>query len=53
MQRWAVYTYCALFVVNEVVLLLSGTWNILSLIIPLIVIIVAALHVKEMDKLDI
>jgi hypothetical protein len=40
MQKWALYLYIALTVVNQVVLITMGTWHIYSLIIPNLVILV-------------
>ena len=37
MRKWAAFTYAALFLVNQVVLITMGAWNIFSLLIPGIV----------------
>jgi hypothetical protein len=49
MQKWAAYTYTSLFVINQIVLLTMGVWNIVSLLIPAIVISIALPHLKKMD----
>jgi hypothetical protein len=38
MRRWALYLYTAMFVVNQVVLLMMGVWSLLALIIPAVVV---------------
>jgi len=48
MQKWAAYTYTGLFVINQIVLLTMGVWNIMSLLIPAIVISIALSHLKKM-----
>jgi hypothetical protein len=50
MQKWSVYTYLGLFIINQVIFLLLGKWTILSLVIPLIVLIVAFPHLKKMTN---
>ena len=50
MQKWSVYTYLGLFIINQVIFLLLGKWTILSLVIPLIVLIVAFPHLKNMTN---
>ena len=50
MQKWSVYTYLGLFVINQVVFLLLGKWTILSLVIPLFVLIVSFPHLKNMTN---
>jgi hypothetical protein len=49
MQKWAAYTYTGLFIINQIVLLTMGVWNILSLLIPAIVISIVLPHLKKMD----
>lgn len=34
MKKWAAYTYTGLVVLNQVVLLVMGIWNIMTLLIP-------------------
>jgi hypothetical protein len=48
MRRWAVYLYTALMVLNQIVLLSMGVWNILALAIPLIVIIIGFSYLSRM-----
>lgn len=38
MRRWALYLYTAMVVINQVVLLAMGVWNIMALLIPAIVV---------------
>ena len=49
MKKWAAYTYTAFFLINQVVLLTMGVWNIMALLIPAIVIGIAFTHLKKMD----
>jgi hypothetical protein len=50
MQKWSVYTYLGLFIINQVVFILLGKWTVLSLVIPLIVLVVAFPHLKKMTN---
>jgi hypothetical protein len=49
LKKWAAYTYTGLVVLNQIVLQTMGVWNIMSLIIPAIVIVVALAYVKILD----
>jgi hypothetical protein len=49
MRKWAVYTYTAFAAVNQVILLATGLWNPLALIIPAIVIVVMFIYVSKMQ----
>ena len=49
MKKWAAYTYTAFVVINQIVLLTMGVWNIMALLIPAIVICIAFTHLKKMD----
>lgn len=49
MKKWAAYTYTGFVVMNQVVLLAMGVWNVMALIIPGIVIGIALAHVNKMD----
>jgi hypothetical protein len=49
MKKWAAYTYTAFVLINQVVLLAMGVWNIMALLIPAIVIAIAMTHLKKMD----
>jgi hypothetical protein len=44
-----VYTYTAFAAVNQVILLATGLWNPLALIIPAIVIVVMFIYVSKMQ----
>ncbi|MBN1343789.1 MAG: hypothetical protein JXQ73_13990 [Phycisphaerae bacterium] len=48
MKKWAAYTYAALVVFNQAVLLAMGAWSIWSLLLPAIVIFFALKHVSKM-----
>ncbi len=49
MKKWAAYTYTAFVLINQIVLLQMGVWNIMALLIPAIVICIALTHLKKMD----
>ena len=49
MKRWAAIAYTAFALVNQVVLILGGAWNILALIIPGIVVAIVLSKYKEME----
>jgi hypothetical protein len=47
MRRWALYLYTAMVVLNQVVLLAMGVWNIMALLIPAIVVAIGfAYHAR-------
>ena len=48
MRKWAVYAYTAFCVVNQVVLLATGLWNISALVIPGIFIAIMFSQVSKM-----
>lgn len=49
MKKWGIIVYAGFFAVNQVVLLTMGVWNVLSLIIPAIVIVIGLLQFSKMD----
>lgn len=49
MKKWAVFTYTALLVINQVVLMAMGVWNIFALVIPLIVVVIAFMNLSKMS----
>lgn len=48
MRKWAAYTYTGFFVFNQVFLMVMGVWNIGSLLIPGIVVIVIMANIGKM-----
>ena len=44
MKKWAAYTYTGFVVLNQVVMLAMGVWNIFALLIPGVVIFFALTH---------
>jgi len=48
MRKWAVYVYAAFCVVNQLVLLKMGVWNIFALLIPAIVVAVGVANLPKM-----
>ncbi len=49
MKKWAAYGYTAMVTVNQIILLVMGTWTFLGLLIPGIVIFIALSNVSNMD----
>jgi hypothetical protein len=49
MKRWAVYTYMVFAIIDQIILLLIGRWNLLGLLIPIIVIYVGYRHLSKMS----
>ena len=49
MKKWAVYLYAVFAVINFIFLLLTGSWNIMSLVIPVIVIFVGYKNLSKMS----
>jgi hypothetical protein len=49
MKKWAAYVYTGFVVLNQVVLLSMGVWNIMALIVPSIYVGIALYHLKKMD----
>jgi hypothetical protein len=49
MKKWAAYTYTAFVLINQIILLVMGVWNIMALLIPAIVVTIAMTHLKKMD----
>jgi hypothetical protein len=48
MRRWAVFTYTAFVVVNQVVLLTTGHWNVLAILLPGVVIAIGFSYLWRM-----
>jgi hypothetical protein len=48
MKKWAAYTYTGFVGLNQIVLMTLGVWNVMALIIPGIVVVIALSHVKKM-----
>ncbi len=48
MKKWGLYLYTAGAAIAQIVLITTGLWTIVSLIMPLIVIIVGFLYVSRM-----
>lgn len=49
MKKWAAYTYTGFVVLNQIVLLAMGVWNVMALLIPAVVIFFALKHVSKMS----
>jgi hypothetical protein len=49
MRKWAVYAYTAFAAINQVILLATGLWNPLALILPGIVIGVMFIYLSKMQ----
>ena len=48
MRKWAVYVYTGFCVINQLVLLAMGVWNILTLLIPGIYIAICLANLSKM-----
>ena len=48
MRRWAVFTYTAFCAINQIVLLLTGHWNVLAILLPGIVIAIGFVYLSRM-----
>ncbi|NHN25279.1 hypothetical protein FIA58_006270 [Flavobacterium jejuense] len=48
MKIWAIFTYIAVFVVNQVILVLCNQWVFFQTLLPLIVISIALKKIDEM-----
>ena len=48
MKRWAVMVYVAMTLANQVILLATGLWNPLALIVPAIVAAIGIMNLKRM-----
>jgi hypothetical protein len=48
MRRWAVYTYTALFVANQIILVTSGLWTPAAFAVPLIIVIIMFVYLSRM-----
>jgi|SRR5215813_4317223 len=48
MQKWAVYTYTAFAAVNQVIMIATGLWNPIALIIPAIIVAVMFVYLSRM-----
>jgi hypothetical protein len=49
MKKWAVYTYIVFAIIDQIVLLLIGRWNIMALLIPVIVVFIGYKHLSKMS----
>jgi hypothetical protein len=49
MKKWSVILYIAMFVINQIIMLLTGIWNFASLLLPGIAI---AIMVSQYSKMD-
>ena len=48
MKKWAVYVYAGLAIINQVILLSMGSWNIFGLLIPAIIVFFTAKNLSKM-----
>jgi hypothetical protein len=49
MRRWAVLLYAGLLCLSQIVLLAMGSWNIVALLIPLVVVIIGFIYLPRME----
>jgi hypothetical protein len=48
MKKWAFYTYTVFAIINQIVLLIMGRWNLMALLIPVVVVYVGYKHLSKM-----
>lgn len=48
MRKWSIFTYTALVVLNQIVFIACGYWNILTLVTPLIFISIGFFYLSKM-----
>lgn len=48
MRRWGMLVFAAATAFEQVILVNQGHWHIVSLLLPMLVLIVAAAHIREM-----
>jgi glycerol-3-phosphate acyltransferase PlsY len=48
MRKWSVFLYTAFVVINQVVMIVFGVWNPMSLLIPLAVVIIGFTQLSKM-----
>ncbi|MFV0492690.1 MAG: hypothetical protein ACK5M4_12810 [Pseudorhodobacter sp.] len=48
MKKWAAYTYTAVVLINQVILIGMGVWTIMALVIPAIIVFFALANVNKM-----
>jgi hypothetical protein len=49
MKKWAVYVYAVFGIIDQIVLLLMGRWNIISLLIAALVVYVGYKNLSKMS----
>ena len=49
MKKWAVYLYAVFSVINQIVLLLTEKWTVMTLVIPAIIIFVGYKNLSKMS----
>ena len=49
MHRWAVYLYTGVLCLTQIVLLAMGSWSIVGLLIPLVVVIIGFIYLPRME----
>jgi len=48
MRRWALFAYTALCVINQIVMLVMGSWNVFAILLPGIVIAIGFKYLTRM-----
>lgn len=49
MKKWGAYIYTGFVLLNQIILLSSGLWTVISLIVPGIIVGIALFHLNKMD----
>jgi hypothetical protein len=47
-ELWAVYTYTVFFVINQIILFVSGLWTPVAFIAPLVIIVIMFAYLSRM-----
>lgn len=48
MKRWAVFTYTGFVILNQIILMITGNWSFLALLLPGIVIAIGFKYLPRM-----
>lgn len=48
MKKWGAYLYSGFVVLNQAILLLTGLWSFMALVLPGIVVLIALFNIKKM-----
>ncbi len=49
MKKWGAYTYAGLVILNQIVLYMSGLWDVQALVLPAVVVLLTLKYVPDMS----